>query len=427
MSTAGSGEALATPQIEVQSEKARQRTSWTFMADNLLRLHAATADEKYLKQALTLAKSNTYWLLRNKYATDALCYGRAGVVLTLLQLHSVSQEPWILMQINLYIRKMLNTLKVENDKLKCTDPGVHHILLRLASYFKNNTFSFIEEHLRNADYDGKTERPFDDLLSGNAERMDRYLYPFISISQTEFRKWMIQKSFPRIFYMAENLCADSLMIYLNSITALPSADDFLSFATRLVSGYEGPFAQELSSLYNLEKTRFEMSRSVEDPIRLSMHDLKAAEETAACLAIPEERLNKKWIRINPDIVQLETNCNPVIDYSLEPEDNFSADKQPHITCLRVAARNVKIARWLPTTIDVFHIPDMNNVMEWPLSKTRQLLVSLIKEPAQLGTVAAQLTSKLAESKEEADKVDPYELIRTFLLNGILQFCTEQQL
>ncbi|UCH96033.1 MAG: hypothetical protein JSV88_04065, partial [Candidatus Aminicenantes bacterium] len=120
----------------------------------LLRMHDFTREEEYLERALFIARAGNNTFEGNNKADD-LINGRSGALLGLLHLHAVTGEKWILEDIDVLIRHLLESafhgpagLYWDRSPLSINGlcgfshgaAGIGFVFLELGHYFQNDAF-----------------------------------------------------------------------------------------------------------------------------------------------------------------------------------------------------------------------------------------------------------------------------------------------
>jgi hypothetical protein len=126
----------------------------------LTRFYQATGNDRYLDRAMGLARECPKNYLHYCYASDTLFDGRAGTLLTLLRLHSLTGENWLLEAINGFIGKIIKNAITDPKGLYWSATnrnargesgfgygvaGIGYVFLELGHYFGTETFYSLAE------------------------------------------------------------------------------------------------------------------------------------------------------------------------------------------------------------------------------------------------------------------------------------------
>ena len=148
----------------------------------MLKMAKTTGDKKYIQKALAIAK-NCDAYLKSDQVMDEYINGSAGVLVCLLHLHAVTNEPWLLKKIDLYIDRILNNCFAGSQGIYWdrSNKNIHGLcgfshgaagigftFLELGNYFQNPAFYIVAEQafLYESHYYSEEQKNWPDFRKG---------------------------------------------------------------------------------------------------------------------------------------------------------------------------------------------------------------------------------------------------------------------
>jgi hypothetical protein len=343
---------------------------------------------------------NEAGLLLDKDEMDSTA--RTGILWSLLQQHQQTGKCRLLLLINLYIGKILSSLRYVNERIVSdTDSSGHHLELisifnTLAIYFQNPSFYYIVQKLG----ENQLYLPLPGTDHFAAKRDKAHAFPYIGLDVPGIAKHILANSYRRTLDLLENFYPGELNRLLTQAPVSLAA-----FVEKLADDrLPGELIKEV---YRIEKTKCQMSEICHSPgggngLHLSR-----------LLCLDEEKFYSVQLRISPLAQIIKTHFNPDLNnYSELAKKN--TEKKPRTIVLIPGWYNEAINEKRVTEIFDLGYQQEGSIKEYNLDvPTGELLQHFL----QAGTVESAI--RLFESEVLVAPVI-MNTIRHLLCEGILE-------